>query len=55
MKNESTWTPVKSKRNGIVGYLEMFRTTQGGLVSIPGVSRWIDGPILNPQKAVSIE
>ena len=58
MKNDiltSIWTPVKSKRNGVVGYMEMFMTRQGFKVSIPGVSRWIDGPVLDETKATLID
>ena len=55
MKNEIVWVPVSSKREGIVGYLEKFRTAQGILVSLPGISRWIEGPVLDPQKAIAIE
>ena len=58
MKNDiltSIWTPVKSKRNGVVGYMEMFMTRQGVKVSIPGVSRLIDGPVLDETKATLID
>lgn len=61
MKNENSlesipvWTPVKSTRSGVVGYLEKFQTTQGVSVSIPGVSRWIDGSIFDLSKAMIVE
>lgn len=61
MKNEnslesiSVWTPVKSVRSGIVGYMEKFQTPQGIPVSIPGVSRWIDGPVFDISKAAIVE
>lgn len=48
---KSTWTPVQSKRAGVTGYLEKFITRQGVAVSIPGVSRWIDGPVFDESKA----
>ncbi len=47
----SVWVPVKSKRAGVVGYLEKFKTDQGVAVSLPGVSRWIDGPAFDLRKA----
>ena len=58
MKNDiltSIWTPVKSKRNGVVGYMEMFMTRQVVKVSIPGVSRCMDGPVLDETKATLID
>lgn len=55
MKAKSIWCPVKSKRQGVVGYLEKFQTQYGVPVSIPGVSRWIDGPVLDVSKARKIE
>ena len=58
MKNDiltSIWTPVKSKRNGVVGYMEMFMTRQGVKVSIPGVSRCIYGRVLYETKATLID
>lgn len=55
MKLENKWVPVKNKASGIIGYLEKFKTGSGVLVSIPGISRWIDGPILDPSKAVLID
>ncbi len=55
MKLESVWVPVKSKAKGIVGYMEKFMTGYGTLVSLPGISRWIDGSILDTSKAVSID
>ena len=54
MKKEklvSVWVPVKSKRAGIVGYMEKFKTAQGENVSLPGVSRWINGPVFDLNKA----
>jgi len=55
MNMESTWVPVKSKAKGTVGYMEKFMTGCGTLVSLPGISRWIDGPILDISKAVVID
>lgn len=53
-KMVSIWVPVKSKAQGVVGYMEKFKTGSGDLVSLPGVSRWIEGPILDESKAVEI-
>lgn len=50
-KLKSIWTPVGSKRAGVTGYLEKFISRQGVAVSIPGVSRWIDGPVFDESKA----
>ena len=50
-KLKSIWTPIQSKRAGVTGYLEKFITRQGVAVSIPGVSRWIDGPVFDENKA----
>lgn len=48
---KSIWTPIQSKRAGVTGYLEKFISRQGVAVSIPGVSRWIDGPVFDESKA----
>lgn len=48
--SKSTWIPVGSKHSGTVAYMEMFEA-KGRLVAIPGVSRWIDGPVLDLSKA----
>ncbi len=45
----------KSNRKGIVGYVEMFMTNAGKQMSVPGASRWIDGPVLDESKAVIID
>jgi hypothetical protein len=50
----SEWQAVSSRRLGIVGYLEVFRGPRGLLMSVPGVSRWVDGPELVPSRARAI-
>ncbi len=55
MKEISVWVPIKSKRAGVIGYMEMFKTKSGQTVSIPGVSRWIDGQELDVSKAKAID
>lgn len=55
MKLENVWVPVKNKASAITGYLEKFKTGSGVLVSLPGISRWIDGPVLDPSRAVLID
>ena len=50
----SVWVPVGSKWAGIVGYMEKFRTPQGVAVSLPGVSRWIDGSVFDLNRATVI-
>lgn len=52
---ESVWVAIKSKREGIVGYLEKFMTPCGEAVSMPGLSRWIDGPVFDESMAKLIE
>lgn len=51
----SEWTPIKNGRGKIVGYLEKFKTNCGVVVSLPGVSRWIEGAEFNPSLAMVIE
>ena len=52
---KSVWVPVKSKRAGVVGYMEKFETPNGVAVSLPGTSRWIEGPVFDLSKAEIIE
>ena len=51
---KSVWVPVMSRKKGITGYIEKFRHNSGKLMSIPGVSRWINGSKLDVTKAVAV-
>ena len=48
---QSVWVPVKNGKGEITGYLEMFQTPRGQKVTLPGRSRWIDGPEFDVSKA----
>jgi hypothetical protein len=41
-ETSGVWMPVRSKANGIVGWMEMFAGPQGQLFSVPDSSRWIE-------------
>ena len=51
---KTQWKPVKNGKGEITGYIETYLTHQEKYVTIPGISRWIDGPDLNIGKAEQI-
>lgn len=48
------WSPVRRGRGAsavVVGWLEVWRGPCGLAMSVPGASRWIDGPVADPALA----
>ena len=61
--SDNIWAPVHGITGyiegepvrGITGYIEMFKHSSGELMTIPGSSRWIEGPELDLSKAKVID